>query len=57
MQTLSKFMKVHVHKLQLKVKVFAQNMQTLVVFDELFYAPACVDNKFQTMGMLDVYFQ
>lgn len=29
-----------------EVKVIAQNMQTLEVFDELFYAPVCVDNKF-----------
>ena len=36
-----------------EVKVIAQNMQTLEVFDELFYAPVCVDNKIQIMGMLD----
>ncbi|KAJ8000232.1 hypothetical protein DPEC_G00202700 [Dallia pectoralis] len=36
-----------------EVKVIAQNMQTLEVFDELFYAPVCVNDKFQMMGMLD----
>lgn len=36
-----------------EVKVIAQNMQTLEVFDELFYAPVCINDKFQMMGMLD----
>ncbi|KAI7799059.1 hypothetical protein IRJ41_016640, partial [Triplophysa rosa] len=27
--------------------------QTLEVFDKLFYAPVCIDDKFQMMGMLD----
>lgn len=36
-----------------EVKVIAQNMQTLEVFNELFYAPVCVNNKFQMKGMLD----
>jgi len=36
-----------------EVKVIAQNMQSLEVFDKLFYAPVCVNDKFQMMGMLD----
>lgn len=36
-----------------EVKVIAQNMQTLEVFDELFYAPVYVNDRFQIKGMLD----
>ncbi len=36
-----------------EVKVIAQNTQTLEVFDELFYAPVYVNDRFQMMGMLD----
>lgn len=36
-----------------EVKVIAQNTQTLEVFAELFYAPVCINDKFQMMGMLD----
>ncbi len=35
-----------------EVKVIAQNTQTLEVFDELFYAPVYVNDRFQMMGML-----
>lgn len=53
MQILSKFMKVHVLKLQLKLKLLHRIRKTLEVFNELFYAPVCVNDKFQMMGMLD----
>ena len=35
------------------VKVIAQNTQTVEPYDELFYAPVSVNNKFQMRGMLD----
>lgn len=36
-----------------EVKVIAQNIQALETFDELFYAPVIVNDKFQLKGMMD----
>lgn len=35
-------------------KVIAQNVQTVEMFEELFYAPVSVNNKFLMKGMLDM---
>lgn len=35
-------------------KVIVQNVQTVEMFEELFYAPVSVNNKFSMKGMLDM---